>query len=340
MASEIGEWFEFDIHASDKDNRKELAWFRRLAHVATTVLVQWIKIHLGFSQPGGITYEPSLNTCRLLLLHVPTEGEGDNLPVFTIADESIRSLVQIEEKTSKNPTQNDIRLKEIEQDIYDTAELPESLPPAALNQVVNMNDSETLQVADSFKDAIDHMPTNPLEGYSTGDKAALANVDPFRLPPAKLYANELTPTDYAFITGNTRAKVAIAIALAKQEMEGWRMLASQCQAHVNDWTAKLQELEFHRNLLHQSQTGSLQFHEYMHATAAKVDEAQEEVGVAMNNPLIAKQIKKMGKGDNPPGSPSSLSAVSRAMSVQPGTHSPLVYSTKTDTSYISFYCGI
>ena len=118
------------------------------------------------------------------------------------------------------------------------------------------------------------------------------------------------------------------------------MLASQCQAHVNDWTAKLQELEFHRNLLHQSQTGSLQFHEYMHATAAKVDEAQEEVGVAMNNPLIAKQIKKMGKGDNPPGSPSSLSAVSRAMSVQPGTHSPLVYSTKTDTSYISFYCGI
>jgi hypothetical protein len=339
----MGEWFEFDIHTISKDPiTRRFNWLDRLTQVATTLVIQWIRIHYGFAQPGGTTVEPSTNTCRQLLSHVPTEGVGDTFPPFKIDQQSLRQWMDEDNpEQSKLPTANEVDLAEIRQDIDEMAESPAPLPPSVLTQVVAESDLATRQIADSFSQAVATMPSNPFNPLSTDDKTALAvaAIDPFKLPPAKLFMNELTPTDYAFITGNTKTKIAIAIALATQEMEGWNILAHQCTERMDYWKTKLEELESQRSFLQQTQTGLLQLHSYLRETAAKVDHAKEEVDAARQNPLIAKQlVRKLHKSQIPPGSPSGFPALPVTTSASARPSSPSLYVSKFESLYITFHC--
>jgi hypothetical protein len=57
-----------------------------------------------------------------------------------------------------------------------------------------------------------------------------------------------------------KSKVAIALSLAEQEMEGWDTLASQCSQRLAELEKTRQELEEKRTLLKESQGGSLKFY--------------------------------------------------------------------------------
>lgn len=109
------------------------------------------------------------------------------------------------------------------------------LPPAVLTQIIAESDLATHQIADSFSQAVTAMPSNPFNPLSMDDKTtiAIAAIDSFKLPLAKLFMNELTPIDYAFIIDNTKTKIAIAITFITQEREDWNILAYQCIEYID-----------------------------------------------------------------------------------------------------------
>lgn len=248
----------------------------KLVSVSSSLIIQWIRIHCDFAQPGDNTYEPSDNTLRTLLSHIPTEDDGSTFPSFHVEFTTLEEWRDYQDEQYKTPTRNDVAAMYMSQDINKIANLNGSLSSTILNQVITNSQSHTQNLADSYKAAIHRMPTNPLENISSDNMSALtvANIPPFQLPPGKLYADELTPTDYAFITGNTQIKLAIALALAEQEMEGWDMLASQCTQRLAELEETRQQLEKRRTLLKESQRDSLKFHNMFHQTASQVDEAQ------------------------------------------------------------------
>lgn len=281
----------------------------KLIVVSSTIIVQWIRIHCGFAQPGGSTYEPSDSTLRTLLSHIPTEGDGDTFPPFHVEFSTLEEWQSYHDDCHKIPTSNDITLKYMAQDMDKIANSNVPLSHPVLNRVLAESQSRTQILADSFKAAVSSLPTNPLENLSAEDKAALAiaNSPPFQLPPSKLYTDALTPTDYAFITGNTQTRVAIAIALADQEMEGWSMLGSHCTQRFNELETTRQELEKKQEMLRASRAGSLAFYKMAQRTATVVDEIQEEVDAAMSNPLTKTLMdRKLSQSQNTFGSPKIL----------------------------------
>jgi hypothetical protein len=85
--------------------------------------------------------------------------------------------------------------------------------------------------SDKFQDIFAKMPSGPFQCLSSESKAALeaATDPPHSLPAAaRLYAPELSPTTYAPMSGNTMTIVEITLALADQEVLGWKMLEMEC----------------------------------------------------------------------------------------------------------------
>ena len=235
------------------------------------------------------------------------------------------------EEKIEMPTANDVVLKDIRDEIDDIINQPTSLPTASVNQVVTQSESATQYFAESFKEALTSLPTDPFVPLTAEAKNSLsiAGIDPYGLPPAQLYAKELSTTDYAFITGNTQTKVSIAIALAKQEQEGWESLAAQCNDRVQHWKIELADLERQRNLLQLSREGSLKFHSFMRGVASDVDRAQQDVDRGLANPIIARHLCKAQRQQYPPGSPSGYTGFAGTTGGHPGKQSPSAYPSYT-----------
>lgn len=115
------------------------------------------------------------------------------------------------------------------------------------------------------------------------------------------------------------------MALAAQEMEGWQMLAAQCNNQVQAWDARLNELDRQRKILRDSKTRGLIFLNLMRAQAAKVDESQIEVDKARENPIVARILDRELKRPQVASEfPSAFPAFSRSMNASVVRQSPSV----------------
>jgi hypothetical protein len=88
------------------------------------------------------------------------------------------------------------------------------------------------------------MPTSP-----TMKAPNTARIDATQYRPAKMYALDLNTTDVALFTGNTAVKVQIVLALAEQELEGWKMFRLMADGKFKDWQDQIQRLESLRDML-------------------------------------------------------------------------------------------
>ena len=96
--------------------------------------------------------------------------------------------------------------------------------------------------------------------------------DPSSPQTSKIYAPEITLTDYAFMTGNARAKVCIALEIARETEQRYARFMGLCQRQMDEWNNKIAELERrHRDLAILESEGRQFISTILRSTASKVD---------------------------------------------------------------------
>ena len=114
--------------------------------------------------------------------------------------------------------------------------------------------------------------------------------------------------DLALVLGNTRTKVTIALKLAKVEITGWAVLASESYERVAEWEEQRRILEYQQNLLVNTQSSGVQFYTTeMEPTIIAANKAQSFVDTAKENKVYARFLDRHLKyhGNNmSPTSPS------------------------------------
>jgi hypothetical protein len=120
------------------------------------------------------------------------------------------------------------------------------------------------------------MPSPPF----TQDPPTVLRGDPTQISAAKMYALDLSGSDVAYFTGNTATKVEIVLALAAQELEGWRMFRVMADDKFKQWEEQIHKLESLRDLLrNQKKEGEayVDSARQMHQHLVKLEEETEGV---------------------------------------------------------------
>lgn len=270
-------------------------WADRLVSVAQTLVVQWIRILLEFSEPGGVKPEASDNTLKVLLQHVPTPAAKKSLPPWRIETCSLSEWQTFfEDEDYRRPvSDSDTVLGAVQRDMEDLRHSSNNLPPQKVKQIADKEGRASKDSAQKLDDALSQLPRNPFE--DTNAATDRTPPDPFTLPPATLYSAPITPTDYVFITGSTAMKVEIAIGLAEQEIMGWGLLATHCQNQSTIWNQRLVDLKIQHDILKQSRTAGERIHAMLSKQAKKVDASQAEIDAARSNPAVARLLDNQAR---------------------------------------------
>jgi hypothetical protein len=211
------EWFNCDYDALVKQNDED-SWYRRLSAVATAVMVQWLRVKCGFTQPGGSHVLPSKSSLQLILEHIPTQPTSDGqYPPFPVADMPLDEWLAASESFPPPVTKDDMAVD------YITKE------PKIMMDGTN----------EFTQEALNQFPQPPFEPATI----PLAVPNPILIKPARMYAPELTAADLAFLSGNTAMKVAIAHAYAQEELNAWPLWYDLCGRQILSWRKKIKELE-------------------------------------------------------------------------------------------------
>jgi hypothetical protein len=242
MAKQESPWFAFDFANMTSGRSGKDSWYERLSGVATSLMVQWILLLNGFSPPGGAHAEAARATCRNLLMHIPTPPPSNKTyPHFHVDIRSLADAMSLAEGEEKReiPTRSEIVMAELKQDIEAVADAPAQLYPEVLSETIYNAEKITSEMNIAWQNAMATMPGTPFK-----DSESSVNVrDATRLEPGRPQYVEITPTDWAWLNGNTATKMGIMMALGQQELDGWQMLAVCCAKRIADWTHQLTELE-------------------------------------------------------------------------------------------------
>ncbi|TMC20415.1 MAG: hypothetical protein E6J34_12715 [Chloroflexi bacterium] len=311
------QWPSFDIDILRND--QQASWFQRLSEVATTLVCQWILIIWQMKLPGP-SMEANDGTLRSLLLYVPTPViRGNEYRPFEIEDMSLDDWAGAfksidDDPNSAIPSLRMTQLWEIvdamEGQVEDRPSLAENNVAQALqaSQSVDRASSERLQTA------IETFPSSPLLASAGGENATITkgplniNLD---FGSAPMYTPTLSPTELALVLGNTTTKVAIVLALAKEEIRAWDLMAAECAERVAQWTAETHALERQYTLLQQCHNTSFSFHQNtMEPLVNKADHLQTTIDAAKQNKSVARFLDRKIKWGTPtpisPIAPSSF----------------------------------
>ena len=110
---------------------------------------------------------------------------------------SIREWVEFSEQNSKIPTKNELILADLEQEAIQISEHPASLPIQELSKSLTRSELTTQELTETVANTISSMETNPFESIPKEEQHALNVATQAllnKLPPAKIYASELTAT--------------------------------------------------------------------------------------------------------------------------------------------------
>jgi hypothetical protein len=243
------------------------------------LIIQWVRINFGFSAAGGKVEEPTEASCELLLIAVPTPPtSGNTRPHWQMDDLLFSELLQFAADDGKPvlPTSTDAVVNDLARAVEEVADVPNPLPGIALKDSVAAGGKVTSATIAVFEEATDFMPSPPF----TQDPPTVLRGDPTQISAAKMYALDLSGSDVAYFTGNTATKVEIVLALAAQELEGWRMFRVMADGKFKQWEEQIHKLESLRDLLrNQKKEGETYVDQarQTHQHLAKLEEETEGV---------------------------------------------------------------
>jgi hypothetical protein len=280
--NEEREWFKFDLD-NHKNGRE--TWFNQLSAAASTILVQWIRILSGFHMAGNVYVEPNRESYSRLLRQIPTPPFANNTyPSFEIENQSIQEWCQLIQSDDIGPiSKRDVVLHNIRKDADAVHQIPFPLPPAQLNEAIRHGNLAGQTVSQSVQAAIDTMPIPRFHQQS---------LDPTRVPLAPQYSPELTPTDLAWINGNSVTKVKITIMIARQELKAWKMFASTSSVQIAAWEKSICELEEMCRLLEEAHGKTDRFDEFAQERTEKEAELSAKVHAAGQHPYTARLLDR------------------------------------------------
>ena len=280
-----GEWFKFDLemHQAGRES-----WFQHLSSVAMTILVQWVRINSGFRQAGGVPVEMNRESYSRLLMLIPTPPfAGNTYPQFEIEDQSLEewlNTITDDDITPFTVTKQDVDLHNIRKDADSVQETSFPLPYDQVFSAVQEGNAAGQAVSQTVKEAIGAMPV-PRFHHEMQSFAA-------RVPPSAIYCPDLTPTDFAWVSGNSITKVKITIMIAKQELEAWRMFRATCSAQMSSWEQSIEELEETCRLLDDAHGSSARFDEFAQEATAKEAELSNKVATAKQHPYTNRYLER------------------------------------------------
>ena len=214
------EWFVGDREAVI--GNYQYSWHNRLASVAHLLIRQWVFVHCGYAQPGGTKVGPISTSCQHILRQVPTnpiftDGKYAHDP-FPMAEKPLAQwkveLMSYDNEEDTGPSYPSF-VYEAEGEMTALQDGFGGLSPPILRGTVvaSMEVSEHASTEVSLPLSWVGLRSQPLTDF----------LDIAQVPVSPVY-QELTPTDFALVYGNTRTKINIALELARQEMEGWQHL--------------------------------------------------------------------------------------------------------------------
>jgi hypothetical protein len=322
----IGEWFIFDAACSRSDS-KPWDWYARLATSASTAVQQWIMATLGYTEPGR--KQPSLDDLsveQMLMSIRTTAAKGRNpYPTWELSTVSLDQHVQwqAEESTKpKPPTQCKLAVLQQKEEINEIAKATTPLPDAILRNALERSEGVTSAIAEDVDSVFANMASNPLKMMDAFDREILINCEPpdiMKLPPAVQYPAALNPTEYAWLVGNTLAKIEITMQLARQERDGWNLLWVRSKEQLDQWDTRMKELESERAYIQRVRKMVLEINDTTAEKGDRLDRIEAEVNKTAQNPLVSRQLgRDINRQRSFHNSPVSLPVPSRERS------SPLV----------------
>lgn len=219
------------------------------------------------------TLELSRAAIKSLLSLVPVlglEGKRRSAPFhFPLDKQPLQTWVSqfSPEMDSAGPatTQTD-KMENMLEDAVDESELPQHTLQAVLRaeSESKVQQAELLQrlqdvIELETKPEVNIVEVQDLQNYST---------------PPKMYAPEISPEDYAFLSGNTKTRINLAIAIAMEARNKVARAIGTMQKEIVYWESQISVLEKERQELAFNEEVGLQILERARCTGGRLDSLQ------------------------------------------------------------------
>ena len=190
---------------------------------------------------GRVKVEITRSAIKQILAHVPVpglEGSPRSAPFhFPVLEQSLQewSMVVLDKEEKSSPATDLINtLKDKFDVVVDGDELSQSNlasiaapSEAELNQYAQIATSSREILTINAKPEIDIIKVRDSTTYKV----------------TRMYAPEISLTDHAFISGTTKTKVALALALARQAKTSYARHIGLCQQQMDTWEKEIEKLE-------------------------------------------------------------------------------------------------
>jgi len=248
-------------------------------------------VNLRFRATGGGTVEPSRSTIELILERVPTPPMSDgSYPIFPIPAIPLHEWITPEDKRLPEPTitEEQIRAAEIKEEHRDLVEGKGTISEQNLARAVEIGEKIGQATAAAIKETASVLPFNAI----TTPAKVLPIIDN-STTPAKMYAPSLDPADFAFITGNTVAKVQIARAYAEEELNGWIYWYDVCGRQIEYWRSEIKALDESEKKLREARESGRMFLKRLFEDEHKMQETKSRIDeVKRNSSIAARQLDR------------------------------------------------
>jgi hypothetical protein len=212
--------------------------------VADLVMEQWIRVLNRFKfEIGSQVPDVSRGTLRQIIERIPTPPTSANFsPPFPTLDWSVKQWLIDQEDVKV--TEEDVLAAPIKREHALLADGKGSISREGLTAAINDGEKYKQHLGAAI------LENKTSSGPSSGPQLVPApDPNPFTpimdhtITPAKMYAPEIDPADFAFIIGNTAAKVKIALAYANEELNGWLFWYHLCHNQIESWKQANTELQ-------------------------------------------------------------------------------------------------
>ena len=225
-------------------------------------MVQLVLIQCGYSTKGGSTPSLEGNAFHRLLMQVPTPPRDidGQYPPFPMLGDPLKDWVAYYETEDEEDEEDEDDEEDEEHDEFESdpdEAIARNVNPTPQTEVLEQQQVQFKDLEESdyglsshkLQQVIRHSNAEIVKDTKTiSDALAVAEIEPLpvphridvaSIPTALVYAPALTPTDYALVTGNNIAKIAIAMELATQEQAAWFSLHESCKRKISDWDIKI-----------------------------------------------------------------------------------------------------
>jgi hypothetical protein len=297
-------------------------WLDRLMAMATATVINWIHALVGFSPPGKTAPNPDDDTCARTLFHTVLETEMGKYPVFKFPEWDFADLDRLfDDKDDQLPIRTGLEL-EASKFSSEASFIKNSRPelyPSKLGQVLlsahekqQQVDGLSSRIAEQFDRSIGNQTAAEELRMKFASNPHAANVDVLGGRVAKSYIPAISPTEYAWLVGDTRARIELSMELARQEIAGWKALSYEIEGQVKEWEDMLAHLEDQVVQL-ELITGSVnQLTVGSDVLTAIMDRLHLVYDDQLKNQIMTRRLdrimKKLAKGnrDIPPSSPNLM----------------------------------